>query len=86
MGFVIANSLEEKDKTDIQKIKLAIDSLQIIDQDSYNFANEIANKCVTKTKDIEEQHEPAIKSAYKAHKDAIALRDSRIFADRKSVV
>jgi hypothetical protein len=80
MDAVIDNSLELRDKTEIQKIQMAVDSLQIIDQESYNFANEIANKCVSKVKEIEAEHEPLIKSAHQMHKDAIAFRDKRMFA------
>jgi hypothetical protein len=60
------------------EIQTTTQALQVVDQESYNFADQIAARCARAIKKIETDCAPAIEAAHKAHKAALAQRDNWI--------
>jgi hypothetical protein len=64
-------ALDVEIKAEGAQIMVSVETLAVVDQDSYDLANALIERCDTALKRIAEVHDPAIKAAHTAHKAAL---------------
>ena len=67
----MSDDIQKEAQEQAVTLKAEIDAVQVIDQDSYNAANEIAAKAAKALKKIDETCDPVIDAAHKAHKASL---------------